>query len=218
MHKHFDDFKSFLSHLNFTFKVIFLSETWLHDGKHAASLNLSNYQKMINLDRQNGQAGGGVCIFIHELIDFKERKYLSISKNDSEIISIEITNKTKNIILSSVYRPPDSSLKEFKNSLKPIFDNISRNSKDLYLVGDFNINVLDYENNVKVKTFFNFAFQNSLIPLINKPNTVTRTNATAIDHTLTNAFLNKQIETGIIKTEISDHFRIFLITDPITSN
>ena len=97
---------------------------------------------MINLHQQNSQAGrGGVYIFIHESIDFKERKDLSISKNDSEILSIEITNKTKNIILSSVYRPPDSSLKEFKNSLKPIFDNIRRNNKDLYLVGDFNSSV-----------------------------------------------------------------------------
>ena len=159
---------------------------------------------MINLHRQNGRAGGGVCIFIHESIDFKERKDFlkSISKTDSEILSIEITNKTKNIIFSSVYRPPDSSLKEFKSSLKPIFDNICRNNKDLYLVEDFNINVLDYENNVKVKNIVTFAFQNSLIPLINKPTRVTRTNATAIDHILTNAFLNKQIETGIIKTEI----------------
>ena len=71
---------------------------------------------------------------------------------------------------------------------------------------------------MKVKIFVNFAFQNSLIPLINKSTRVTRTNATAIDHILTNAFLNKQIKTGIIKTEISDHFPIFLITDPITSN
>ena len=50
---------------------------------------------MIHLHRQNGRAGGGVCIFIHELIDIKERKDLSISKNDSEILSVEITNKTK---------------------------------------------------------------------------------------------------------------------------
>ena len=57
----------------------------------------------------------------------------------------------------------------------------------------------------------NFAFQDSLIPLIHKP-----INATVIDHILTNAFLNKQIDKGIIKTEISDHFPIFLITDPIT--
>ena len=45
-------------------------------------------------------------------------------------------------MLSLVYRPPNSSLKEFKNSLKPVFDNIRRNKKDLYLVGDFQIDVL----------------------------------------------------------------------------
>ena len=91
--------------------------------------------------------------FIHESIDFKERKDSNISKNDNEILSIKITNKTKSIILSSVYWSPDSSLKEFKNSLKPIFDNIRINSKHLCSVGDFNINVLDYENDVKVKKF-----------------------------------------------------------------
>ena len=141
LQKHFDDFKSFLSHLNFTFKVISFSETWHHDAKHAANFNLSNYQ-MINLHRQNGRAGGAASIFINESMDFKERKDLSISKNDSGILSIEITNKRKSIILRSVYRPPDSSQKECKNSLKAIFDNIRRNNKDLYLVGDFNINVL----------------------------------------------------------------------------
>ena len=46
----------------------------------------------------------------------------------------------------------------------------------------------------------------------------TRTNATAINDILTNAFLNKKIEVGMIKTETSDHFPIFLITSPITSS
>ena len=56
-----------------------------------------------------------------------QEKALSISNNDREILSIEFTNKTS-IILSSVYRPSNSSLKEFKSSLKPIFDNIRRNN------------------------------------------------------------------------------------------
>ena len=144
-------------HLNLIFKVIFLSEIWLHDAKHAVNFNLSNY-RIINLHQQIGQAGGGLCIFIYELIYFKEIKDLSISKSDSEILSIKITNKTKNIILSQVYRPPNSNLKEFRNSLKPIFDNIRTNNKDLYLVGDFNIKVLDYENNMRAKNVVNFAF------------------------------------------------------------
>ena len=43
-----------------------------------------------------------------------------------------------------------------------------------------------------------------------------RTDTTAIDHILTNSFLNKEIDMGIIKSEISDHFPKFLITAPIT--
>ena len=38
-----------------------------------------------------------------------------------------------------------------------------------------------------------FQFQNSLTPLISKATRVTRTNAIAIEHILTNAFLNKLI-------------------------
>ena len=114
MQKYFDDFKDFLWYVNLTFKVICLDETWLHDAKHAASFNLNNYQ-IINLYWQNDWVEGGLYVFIHESIDFKERKELSISKNDSEKLSIEITNKTKYIILS-VYRPPDCSLKEFQSS------------------------------------------------------------------------------------------------------
>lgn len=64
---------------------------------------------------RNCRAGRGVCIFIHESVDFKKRKLLSISNNDSEILSIENTNKTKNFGLSSVYSLPNSGLKEFES-------------------------------------------------------------------------------------------------------
>ena len=36
---------------------------------------------------------------------------------------------------------------------------------------------------------------------------------TEIDHILTNYFLNNDIKTGIIKSDISDHFPIFLISN-----
>ena len=106
---------------------------------------------MISSHRKNDRAGGGAWILIHESLDFKEWKDLSISKIDSEILSIQITNKSKNIILSSVYRSPYSNLKEFKSFLKSIFDNIRRNNKSLYWAGDFNINYVDYESNMKIR-------------------------------------------------------------------
>ena len=55
-------------------------------------------------------------------------------------------------------------------------------------------------------------FQHGLVPVINKPTRITRKSATAIDHIITNSFLNNNIETGIIKSDVSDHFPIFLIS------
>ena len=56
-------------------------------------------------------------------------------------------------------------------------------------------------------------FQHNLIPIINKPTRITKRNATAIDHVITNSYLSSNIETGIIKTDVSHHFPIFLISN-----
>ena len=50
-----------------------------------------------------------------------------------------------------------------------------------------------------------------MIPTINKPSRVTRKTATAIDHNiLTNSFIDTTIKTGVIKSDVSDHFPICL--------
>ena len=48
-----------------------------------------------------------------------------------------------------------------------------------------------------------------MIPTINKPTRVTRNTATAIDHIITNTVIGGiQHRSGIIKTDVSDHFPI----------
>ena len=72
--------------------------------------------------------------------------------------------------------------------------------------------MLDHRTNTKVNDYLNVTLQNFFIPLINKPTRVTKANATLIDHILTNDFLDTASSTGIVKSDISDHFPIFLIT------
>ena len=81
------------------------------------------------------------------------------------------------------------------------------------MVGDFNLNLLDHRANTKVKDYLNLTFQNFLIPIINNSTRVSKTKATLIDHILTNDFLGTASSTGIVKSDISDHFPIFLITN-----
>ena len=78
----------------------------------------------------------------------------------------------------------------------------------LHIAGDFNLNLLDYEKCKKVHEFINLIYENSMIPTINKPTRVTRQTATAIDHILTNLFVNFDFKTAIFKSYISDHFPI----------
>ena len=108
---------------------------------------------------------------------YKERKDLSINDENIESISLEIINKKrKNPIVTNVYRPPNGKIKPFKNFFKNLF---SRHKRSVfYFAGDFNLNLLDYETNTKVKNFFNLMFSFNLIPVINKVTRVTKTSVT----------------------------------------
>ena len=51
-------------------------------------------------------------------------------------------------------------------------------------------------------------YRNRMIPTINKPTRVTKKTATAIDHIITNSFVENTFKTAIIKSDVSDHFPI----------
>ena len=76
--------------------------------------------------------------------------------------------------------------------------------------GDFNLNVLNFENNKKKENFVNLMFRYGMIPTINKPMRVTANTTTAIDHIITNVIIDTDLKTGILKSCISDHFAIML--------
>ena len=58
------------------------------------------------------------------------------------------------------------------------------------------------------KNFVELNFQSGLLLLVQKATRLTRTKAFAIDHIITDAILKGNMNSGIIKTKISDHFLI----------
>ena len=88
---------------------------------------------------------------------------LLLIKNDLTCIEI-INKKTKDIIVNVIYRPPNGKIKPFKSYLKSVILKNGKTGKPIYSIGDFNLNVLDYETNSKVKNFFNMIFQYGLMP------------------------------------------------------
>ena len=111
--KNFEEFKDFITDLEYEFSVISLSETWCLDDPRNESLYKLNNYTCVHQARSGERSGGGTCLFIHSSLSFQERPDLCVNNNDIESLSIEIVNKnSKNIIVNITYRQPagDSSL------------------------------------------------------------------------------------------------------------
>ena len=163
--------------------------------------------------------GGRVAIFVHESLCYTKQVNFCINCEAIENLSVEISNNdVKNIIFNIVYRPPDGDLEVCENYFQSILSHNSIRNKNVILAGDFNINMLDFEQNKKVQNFVNSMFQFGLVPTINKPTSVTNKTISAIDHIITNSIFNNDFKTAIIRTDISDHFPItntFFYKQPI---
>ena len=100
---------------------------------------------------------------------------MSINCDVIESLSLEITNqKSKNIILNLTYRPPNSDIKEFEKHLNNILLTNEILKKLVIMARDFNMNLLDFEQDKKVQNFLNIMFSHSMMSVINKPTRVTK--------------------------------------------
>ena len=163
-------------------------------------LNLNNYYSVHQT--RNKKGGGSICINVHKQLKFKLRNDVDIFNNEIETCSLEIINsKSRNVVGTSVYRPPEGDTKLFKNYCKDFLKKKSASSKTVFMVGDLNINSFDYGNNALVKKIFNLIFQSGFLPLIQRATRVTRTTETTIDHILTDAILESTMHSGILKKQ-----------------
>ena len=67
------------------------------------------------------------------------------------------------------------------NYLNKLLENISKEQKSVFLLGDFNVNLLNYNEHNQTNEFLNSLASNSFIPLIFKPNKITSYSNTLID-------------------------------------
>ena len=169
--------------LNLKFSMLCFSETWV-DGnklKNDSLIQLPIYNVLHQI--RNNRRGGGKSIFVHNSLSFKRRKDLDITL---ESLRIEILNKRlKNKSLNTIYIPPNGNIETCENYFKNHFSKNDTVNKHIVLAGDFNLNVLDFENNKKVQKFINLMFRYGMIPTINKPTRITANMATAIHHIIT---------------------------------
>ena len=203
-------FEMCLENLQFNFSVIGISETWLNDYNFDL-YNINGYN-FVEAHR-SGRSGGGVGIFLVNDIIYQERPDLTQDNNLYESIFVEIDkdvfHKNRNIIIGVIYRPPDTDLGMFNENITDLFDTLGRERKYCYLMGDFNINLLNFDKHAETTSFVDLLHANSFVSLINRPTRVTTNSATLIDNIFTNCYGNiENTFQCLIYTDVSDHFPI----------
>ena len=139
-------------------------------------------------------------------------EHLNSSKHDMEAVWIEIIRPyAKNIMVATIYRPPDGNVKFFCEELTQEANSIFDLDKhELFVLGDFNINV----NNKESTEYEHLAHFQELTNLKQLITDNTRANS-CIDLTFTNS--DNILDCGVMDINISDHDLIFVINKKLHS-
>ena len=159
-----------------------------------------------------------VSIYVRDHISFIERPDLNQFDNSIESIFIEVNkdqlNTTKNILIGVIYRPPNQDMDIFNEKISEMLETIRKEEKFCYLLGDCNINILNYESHRLTGDFVDLLSSYSFLPLITRPTRITASSATLIDNIFTNHIENLDHSTqGLLVTDVSDHYPIFHINN-----
>ena len=140
-------------------------------------------------------------------MSYKPCPDLSIYKaNQLESTFVEIINpKKSNIVIGCLYKHPNMDILDFKNNYpSQMFEIVSKERKQVFLLGDFNRNLLNYNDHQPTNDFLDSLASNSFIPYILHLTRITSHSKTLTDNIFSN-FISPELISGNITATISDH-------------
>ena len=114
-------------------------------------------------------SAGGTLLYIANDFSYIPRQDLNIyKKNELESTIIEIMNpKKSNIIVGTIYKHPSMDFTDFNsNYLNNTLEKVSKEQKSVFLLGGFNINLLNYNVHNPTNEFLDSLAANSFLPYI----------------------------------------------------
>ena len=96
--------------------------------------------------------------------------------------------------------------------MNDVLGNTSRDNKMSYLMGDFNLNLLNNQNHNAAGEFLDGLYSHLFFPLITLPSRITSHTATLIDNIFSNHAEHSYLRSGLLITDISDHLLIFSVS------
>ena len=144
---------------------------------------------------------------------------MTYKKNKLQSTFVETVNQKKsNIIVGVIYQHPSMDLTDFNCSyLNKTFENISKEQKPISLIGDFTVNLLNYNEHNQTNEFLDSLASNSFIPLILQLTRITSHSNTLIDNIISNV-IDSDIISGNLTATISNHLPQFTIIPNMFGN
>ena len=196
-----DQIRLLLTETGRNIQILQVSESHLDDSAPDSFVKVFGYN-LIRRDRKNGP-GGGVCIYIRE--DLKYQRRLDLENHELEALVIEIFIKhSKSLLISVIYRPPDSSKylnKNFQCVFNDFISTAMSENKEFILSGDLNCDYIKRSEHEALKDCLKI---NGFKQLIDEPTRITINTSSLIDIIATTHENNVALK-FVYSSGISDH-------------
>ena len=202
---HIDELRVFMH--DSKIDILSINETKLDSTVHDSDVYIPGFEIVRKDRRVNGRKGGGVCIYLRANLNYRIRD--DLINDDLECLIVEISKpRSSAFLVGTWYRPPNSPPERF-NEFENVIDKIDAESKELYILGDVNCNLLP-EASAHISSYLTNIFDiYGLSQLITEPTRVTPVSKTLIDLCITNS-PEKVSNSGVIHLGISDHSSVFV--------
>ena len=114
--------------------VIGITESKLDDSVLSSEIHIDNYNTLFCDWTRHG---GGVVCYIRNDLSFDIKSFFP-PEIENVFFEILLPN-TKPIVVGIIYRPPSQS--EFLEIINTHFNQLDTNNNEIYIIGDFNINI-----------------------------------------------------------------------------
>ena len=200
--------------------VFSVSETWLTDS-NASLYHISDYN-FLSKQSNFKSRGSGIGCYVRKCWS-SSIVNVNVSLTDSEskaieFLAVELINSSTRYLVLTLYRT-HTSLTAFLSALDKILYSISMSKTKIFILGDFNFDFgCVFHDSALLNCLHSFDFKKTISTPTrvchyhDSSGRVTHTSSTVID----NIFVpSSEIYTsGVIKTDISDHYLIFCIIHP----
>ena len=202
--------------LDFSFDIIALSETW-NPETSKQSFSPKKLDGYLDYMGTTGSSQNGGCgLYVKDTFTPIPRSDLEFKINDfgceTENCWIELINeKSTNILIGVFYRHPSKSNHIFQEKFKQTLKKINKEKKKIMICGDFNLNLINFDNDKQVSSFLSSLLQYNLQPCITEPTRIKNTNKPSLVDNIFINTLDDPVCGNILELISHDHLPNFAI-------